>query len=101
MTIVGNDPPADSIEIGPRNRITFSEYRGETAGIQEYHQKADGQWCAGWIAFAGTSWANSFKDPPITTWTVIQREPLTLSPSILCRSCGSHGHITNGRWVPA
>ncbi len=32
-------------------------------------------------------------------WQVIQREPLTITPSILCRSTGLHGYITGGRWV--
>lgn len=33
-------------------------------------------------------------------WTVVSIDPLTLSPSLLCRQCGHHGHIINGRWVP-
>lgn len=32
-------------------------------------------------------------------WTVLQREPLTMVPSILCSDCGCHGFITNGEWV--
>lgn len=28
-------------------------------------------------------------------------EGLTLTPSILCRNCGNHGWIRDGRWVPA
>lgn len=34
------------------------------------------------------------------TWTVESEDPLTISPSILC-SCGDHGFIKEGRWVPA
>jgi len=29
---------------------------------------------------------------------VASLEPLTLSPSLLCRSCNVHGYIRNGRW---
>lgn len=36
-----------------------------------------------------------------TAWTVVQRDPLTVTPSILCSSCGCHGFITGGKWVPA
>jgi hypothetical protein len=36
---------------------------------------------------------------PDTTWQVTQVEPLTVSPSIDCRACGTHGFITNGAWV--
>lgn len=32
-------------------------------------------------------------------WQCQSLEPLTLSPSILC-SCGWHGHIVSGKWVP-
>ena len=34
-------------------------------------------------------------------WSVLQEEPLTLSPSLLCLACGHHGFIREGRWVPA
>ena len=34
-------------------------------------------------------------------WVVEQVQPLTLSPSILCRACQFHGHIREGKWVPA
>jgi hypothetical protein len=36
------------------------------------------------------------------TWTVVQREPLTLAPSLHCAAenggCGAHGFIRDGRW---
>lgn len=34
-------------------------------------------------------------------WNLVQREPLTVSPSLLCPNCGTHGFITDGRWVQA
>ncbi len=34
-------------------------------------------------------------------WTLLVREPLTLSPSLLCQLCKHHGFIERGRWVPA
>ena len=34
-------------------------------------------------------------------WKIESPDPLTLSPSILCRRCGDHGFIRNGKWVPA
>lgn len=30
-------------------------------------------------------------------WDVVNEEPLTLTPSVLC-SCGWHGFITDGKW---
>lgn len=32
-------------------------------------------------------------------WELVQEEPLTVMPSIHCRVCGTHGFITNGRWI--
>jgi len=32
-------------------------------------------------------------------WHVAQAEPLTVTPSIMCRHCQTHGFITNGAWV--
>ena len=32
-------------------------------------------------------------------WHVQQVEPLTVTPSILCGRCKTHGFITNGSWV--
>lgn len=32
-------------------------------------------------------------------WTVTQTDPLTVTPSIQCSGCGTHGFITAGAWV--
>ena len=32
-------------------------------------------------------------------WQITQVEPLTVTPSILCGRCKTHGFITNGVWV--
>jgi hypothetical protein len=91
-------PPPNALDIGGNHRISFSHYQGEEAGIVDWHLSPQGIWCRGWIAFRGRAWANSFKSI-IVGWDVIQREPLTLTPSLLCTACGSHGYITDGRWV--
>ena len=36
-----------------------------------------------------------------TTWTIVQAEPLSVTPSIHCLECGTHGFITDGKWVSA
>ncbi len=41
------------------------------------------------------------QESPGDLWTLVSREPLTLAPSLLCRACGDHGFIREGRWVPA
>lgn len=40
-------------------------------------------------------------DPGRVGWTVQSWEPLTVTPSVLCLTCGLHGWIRGGRWVPA
>lgn len=32
-------------------------------------------------------------------WQVVSTDPMTVTPSILCGSCGEHGFITEGKWV--
>ena len=33
-------------------------------------------------------------------WQLVSRDPLTISPSVLCGECKVHGFITDGKWVP-
>lgn len=93
-------PPADAIEISDGHKIVFRQFLGDTAGIDHWHKRADGAWCKGWIDFAGSEWVKGFNGS-VTGWTVESREPLTLSPLILCRVCKLHGFIRDGKWVPA
>lgn len=96
--------PANTVDIGHGHSIRFVEYEDDLrTAIDDYHLNKDGKECGGFIAFKDGAWANSFKNSSgeITTWDVISLEPLTLSPSILCRACGDHGFIRDGKWVPA
>lgn len=36
---------------------------------------------------------------PQTGWAVICKDPLTVTPSVLCKTCGWHGWIQNGECV--
>lgn len=56
-----------------------------------------GDECRGFIHFDCAE-AAGFPGP---FWKVESWEPLTLSPSLLCRVCGDHGFIRNGQWVRA
>lgn len=44
-------------------------------------------------------WNNTPEHSGRPKWKVMQWEPLTLTPSILCRQCGLHGWIRDGEWV--
>lgn len=92
----------------PANRERYGTPlpRVERAGLIIRHrsQKKDSPysdaagWCHGAIHFdIPEMFLMRDKGP---WWKVEQWEPLTLSPSLLCR-CGDHGYIRNGVWVPA
>lgn len=68
---------------------------GEQVGLLERHTCAEGRLSRGAVPFVGYAYSSS------AGWTVEQAEPLTLSPSIACRSCSNHGWIRNGEWVSA
>ena len=91
---------SDYRDIGDGHEISFVSYRGDAkAGANIRHRTPDGsRECEGYITFEGGAWANEFQDIP--KWKVESWEPLTLSPSLLCR-CGDHGWIREGRWVRA
>lgn len=68
-----------------------------------------GSWC-GTAASTPTSFGAGgvlFESAPAhlsgARWTVEDpdEEHLTLSPSVVCRTCGHHGFVRAGRWVPA
>lgn len=83
------------IDIGLGVTIEIRSLEGVPAGLDYWHPCADGRRAIGWIPFAGH---------PVDaghSWTVEQGDPITISPSLLCRDCGHHGFIRGGRWVPA
>lgn len=71
----------------------------EWYGVVWKHPAPDGGECSGGAVLFDVP-ANDGV-PEDVKWTVEQRDPLTLSPSLLCGLCGFHGFIRGGRWVPA
>lgn len=45
----------------------------------------------------GISFCNECSGP---TWELVNREPLTVTPSLHDPTTGWHGFITDGKWVP-
>lgn len=99
-------------DIGHGVRIEFTghaEY--ERVGLLVEHPRGDGGWyaqhppedpsepCMSSALFDLSHVREHFPDQNF--WTVESFEPLTLSPSLLCRLCGHHGFIREGRWIPA
>lgn len=92
MTFAGNPPEDGAVFLDENHAYVLVEFEGAPAGINEFHWTGD-HWCAGWVSFKPYD--------PTHGWDVLSLEPLTLSPSLLCRMCGSHGFIRDGRWVSA
>ena len=72
----------------------------EVVGLYEHHPVGpDGKYCGGYIA-----WKQPVNEPN----TAVRHElvaggpgdesSLTIAPSLLCRACGNHGFIRDGRW---
>lgn len=78
---------------------------GRRFGIIEHHPKPDdpsGLRCGGYVA-----WRNPSGNPDdqtveahiVVRHRLVSEEPLTIEPSLLCRTCGHHGWVRDGRWV--
>jgi hypothetical protein len=85
-------PIGHGVSVQPR-RVHESDV---IVGIGYRHPDGKGGECEGWVPFLGR-----YSDFPDKGWTVESESPLTLSPSLLCRACGHHGFIREGKWVPA
>lgn len=85
-----------AIELG--NGGGYVEITGKTGkpgewGLIWYHTRPDnGEQCSGCL---------SWDDSEVKHWTLVSREPLTLSPSLNCDACGRYGWIEGGQWKAA
>jgi hypothetical protein len=88
---------ANRVDIGHGVSIELRTIVGESspAGAAYWHPHGADVQHEGWIPFKDA------KGWPATGWEVVSLVPLTLSPSLLCRTCGHHGFIREGKWVPA
>jgi len=87
----------DADDIGHGVRVVPIQQQGQIVGYMEAHRRPDdGEWCSGWVQIESDF---AVREAPV--WIQESASPLTLSPSILCRRCGNHGWIKEGRWVPA
>ena len=63
------------------------------------HLTPDGSKCESAIVFDSETSRRIDDNRP--KWVVESWEPFTMSPSLLCRACGDHGFIREGKWVRA
>lgn len=69
-------------------------------GILEWHECSAQNTNDSGVVAGGVNFQNAPASVQGPRWDKVQDEPLTITPSILCRTCGLHGYITNGEWVP-
>lgn len=97
-------------EIGPGVTLRALDYGDEVVGFILEHPRDE----SSTGRCGGVFWTKRI-EPPVSginqkhVWTVVEREPLTLTPSLLCRGvvvrdgpvCTFHGFIQQGAWVAA
>lgn len=90
---------AEPLDLGHGVTVAFTSWRGhDRAGLLERHPGHGGEEWSGSVLFDLPGVREAFPGQPV--WTVNSLDPLDLSPSLLCRGCGHHGFIRQGRWVP-
>jgi hypothetical protein len=91
----------------PANRETYGIPDGvpmplvAKVGAMILHYTADGHECRSALHFDTPEVAQWNLASPDHRWRVVSWDPLSLEPSILCRLCGDHGFIRDGKWVRA
>lgn len=70
-------------------------------GIHERHRQENGAWCGGWAGFINVEDPVDDHHSRNSRHELLSADPLTISPSLQCRSCPSHGFIVNGKWSDA
>ena len=91
----------DALELGHGVTLQFTSWgEHERAGYLQEHDRPDG---GGRCGSGGLFDLPGIREhfPERAVWTVESFDPLSLSPSMLCRACGNHGFVRGGRWVPA
>lgn len=73
-------------------------------GLNEYHKNELDQWCGGYITFDNVPEAALYIDRyggKLSGHVLDNLDPVSVSPSLQCKSCPSHGFIKAGCWSDA
>ena len=105
-------PP--DLDLGLDHRLWWFSWAPDRALNPQYAELPDVERFGAIIETPGPCWSSVHFRGPVQqalaargvwpehpSWEVVSWEPLTLAPSLLCRLCGDHGFIRDGRWVPA
>jgi hypothetical protein len=96
-----SDPDMELHDLGHDVYWTKVDYEGQWVGILEWHQCNAQNVTDSDVTAGGVNFENAPAGVQGPRWKLEQAEPLTISPSVLCRTCGLHGWIRDGKWVPA
>lgn len=103
------------LHLGHDHCLTFTAWRPDRALNPQFvaepdvdrwgaiidHPRPDGTGtCRSGVTFDGEAQRRIIDDGR-ALWQVQVWEPLTLTPSVRCGTCGDHGNVTGGRWIPA
>lgn len=103
------------IELNPQYEDIAEHLPIDPAGAHIWHPAAEGSECRNHHNWSGDDKLDKLGLGSVTfnhellpdsiggdaRWTLINFDPLTIAPSVLCRSCGDHGFVRDGKWVPA
>lgn len=91
----------DVVWLNDENAVTFTTSEDEPGptGAMWWHrdQRTPDEWHMG-----GFQWKT--EHPPYgdtVYWDLLSLDPLSVTPSLHCLTCGAHGFITDGKWRPA
>lgn len=76
---------------------------GKVIGLIESHALASGGYCHGYIAWVVPSRKGSAIKPrhELVSGCPGEEDKVTISPSLQCTQCSSHGWIQDGKWRDA
>lgn len=112
-----NQPDSETekvdIDLGHNHTLRFVSWRPNRELNPQFSHLPDIERCGAIVSHINTAtgdrcWSGIHFDsemakevfPKDACWQVDSMEPLTLNPSLLCRVCGDHGFIRNGKWEP-
>lgn len=83
-----------AIDLGSGHALIPRSIDGLLFGFDEWHiNPATDRPCGGWVPVN--------RDRETRHWDLVQADPVTLHPSLLCGTCPSHGWVREGRWIQA
>jgi len=66
-------------------------------GLRVDHKTSGGEDCT-LLIYLNVLGVEHFETDPKKLWEIKELDPLTLSPSLVCKECGDHGFIIDGKW---